>query len=78
MNTKANILSRKNQVDIKKNNKNIKMLKDKLWTRRVTTEAKVVVIQGSQVVEETTLLEEIRRNWIRGQEVWKKLEKGEE
>ena len=54
------------------------MLKDKLWTRRVTTEAKVVVIQGSQVVEETTLLEEIRRNWIRGQEVWKKLEKGEE
>ena len=41
---KADILSRKDQVDMKKDNKNVKMLKDKLWTRRVTTEAEVAVI----------------------------------
>ena len=62
MNTKANILSRKDQVDTKEDNKNVKMFKDKLWIRRVTTEAEVIVIQENQVVEETTLLEEIRRN----------------
>jgi len=30
--------------------------------RRVTIEAEVVVIWGNQIVEETTLLEEIRKN----------------
>ena len=50
-------------------NKNIKILKDKLWTRQVNTEAEVVVIRRNQVVEETTLLEEIRRNQNREQEV---------
>jgi len=33
--------------------------------RRVTTETKVVVIWENQVVKETTLLEEIRRNQTR-------------
>ena len=37
--------------------------------RRVTTEAEVVVIWGNQVVEETNLLEEIRKNQIRKQKV---------
>ena len=55
-------MSRKDQVDTKEDNKNVKMFKDKLWIRRVTTEAEVIVIQENQVVEETTLLEEIRRN----------------
>ena len=57
-----NVLSRKDQVDTMEDNKNIKMLKDKLWTRQVSMEAEVVVIRENQVVEETTLLEEIRRN----------------
>ena len=56
------ILSRKDQVNTIEDNKNIKMLKDKLWTRQVSMEAEVVVIRENQVVEETTLLEEIRRN----------------
>ena len=30
---KANILSRKNQVDTKDNNKDIQMFKEELWTR---------------------------------------------
>jgi len=36
-NTKADILSRKNQVDTKNDNKNVQMLKEELWTRRQTT-----------------------------------------
>jgi len=29
----------------------------------VSTEAEVIVLRENQVVEETTLLDEIRRNW---------------
>jgi len=58
-------------------NKNIKMLKDKLWIRRVSTEAEVIVLRGNQVVEETILLDKIRRNQTREQEVQKELEKNE-
>ena len=54
------------------------MLKKRLWTRRVTIEAKVVVIWENQVVEKTTLMEEIRRNQTREQEVQKELEKDKE
>jgi len=50
-------------VDTIEDNKNIKILKDKLWLRQVNMKTEVVVIRGSQVVEETILLEEIRRNW---------------
>ena len=80
MNTKANILSRKDQVDTKKNNKDVKMVKNKLWTRRVaiTIKAEVVAIWENQVVEKTTLLEEIRRNQIRKQKLQKELEKDKE
>jgi len=35
---KADILSRKDQVDTKDDNKDIKMLKDELWTRRINME----------------------------------------
>ena len=50
---KANILLRKDQVDTKENNKDIKVFKNKLWMRRITTEAEVVIIRENQVVEET-------------------------
>ena len=64
-------------MDTMEDNNNIKVLKDELQTRQVTTEAEIVVIRGNQVIEETTLLEKIRRNRIREQEVQKKLEKDE-
>jgi len=38
------------------------MLKDELWTRRVSIEAEVIVFRENQVVEEITLLDEIRKN----------------
>jgi len=60
-NTKANILSKKNQVNIKEDNKDVLMLKNEIWIRQQTI-AKVMLIQRNQVVEKTTLLEEIQRN----------------
>ena len=59
------ILSRKNYVDTKDNNKDIKMLKNKLWTKRIHMEAK----------EKITLLKEIQKNNTREQKVLKELEK---
>ena len=65
-------------MDITENNKNIKILKDELQTRRISIEAKIVIIRKNQAVEKTTLLEEIRKNQIREQKVQKKLEKDKE
>ena len=73
-NTKADVLSRKDQVDTKEDNKDVQMFKDEIWTRR-NTMAKVMLIWRNQMVEETTLLEEIWRNNTKKQEVLKKLEK---
>jgi len=56
INTKADILSRKNQVDTQKDNKDIQMLKEELWTRRTTAE--IIMLQENKIVEETNLLEE--------------------
>ena len=74
MNTKADILSRKDHIDTTDDNKDIQMLKDKMWTRRQIL-AEVKMIQRSQVIEETTILEEIRKNRTKEQEVCKELEK---
>jgi len=58
-NTRADILLRKNQVNMIGDNKDIKMLKDKLWTRRMSIEAEVAMLRENQIVEKTTLLKEI-------------------
>jgi len=46
-------------VDTKEYNKNIKMLKDKLWKKKISTEAKIVMFRENQIVEKITLLKEI-------------------
>jgi len=53
------ILSRKDQVNTKENNKDIKIFKDKLWKKRLIMEVEVVMFKGNQMVEENILLEEI-------------------
>ena len=58
-------------------NRDIKLLKNELWMRQMKIEAKVMIIKKSQVVEETTLLDEIRSNQTREQKVQKELEKNE-
>ena len=62
---RADIMSRKDQVDIKNDNKDIKILKDELWTRRVSMKAKIAMFRGNQIVEETIVLEEIWKNSTR-------------
>ena len=56
-NTKANILSRKDQVNTQDNNKDVQMLKDELWTRR--TIAEVAVLQRKKAIENSSLSDDI-------------------
>ena len=71
----VNILFRKDQVDTTDDNKDVKLLKDELWTRQVSMEVEVIVIRKNQIIKETILLEEIRKNQTREQEIQKELEK---
>jgi len=73
-NTKANVLSRKDYIDTTEDNKDVQMLKDEMWMRRQIM-AEIKMIQRNQVVEKTTILEEIQWNGTKEQEVCKELEK---
>ena len=57
MNTKADIFSRKDQVNMKEDNKNIQLLKDKMWLRRTT--AKITMLERKMTVKECNILKEI-------------------
>ena len=72
-NTKADILSRKDQVNTKENNKDIQLLKDKLWQQKTT--AKVTIIKEDKTREENEILKKIRRNATRENEVVQALER---
>ena len=61
-------------MDMKDDNKNIQMLKKELWTRQQII-ANIKMIQKKQVVEETTLLEEIWQNGTREHKLMKEIEK---
>ena len=56
-NTKADILSRKDQMDTWENNKDVQMLKKELWTRRTTAE--IMMLKRNKTMEKSDLLEEI-------------------
>jgi len=73
---KADVLSRKDQVNTTEDNKNVQLLKKKIWIRKIMI-AEVKIIQRNQVVEETTLLNKIRRNQTKEKKVQKELEKDE-
>jgi len=60
MNTKADILSRKDQVNTKNNNKDVQVLKKELWTRK--TMAEVTMVKRNKTMDNLELLEEIQRN----------------
>ena len=44
---RADILSRKDQMNTKGDKKDIKMLKEELWIRRINIEAEVIVFRGN-------------------------------
>jgi len=72
-NTKVDILSRKDQVNTKEDNKDIQLLKDKLWQWRTTAE--ITMIKRKTIVEEGNILKEIKRNTTREKEVVQALKK---
>jgi len=57
MNTRMDILLRKNQVDTQEDNKDVQMLREDLWARRTTT--KITVIKRNKTTEDSELLKEI-------------------
>jgi len=72
-NTKVDILSRKDQVNTKEDNKDVQLLKDKMWTRKTT--ARVTILGRKMVPEEGDILKRIRKNNIREKEIVQVLQK---
>ena len=72
-NTKANILSRKDQVNMKEDNKVIQLLKKGLWSRRTTAE--ITMIERKTTTKECDIIKEIQRNSTREKEVVQALRK---
>ena len=64
---KADILSQKEQVDTKEDNKDVQLLKEELWQQR--TMAEITIIKRKATAEESDILKEIRRNTTREREV---------
>ena len=73
MNTKADILSRKDQINTKEDNKDIQLLKEEMWSRRTT--AKITMIGRKMTAEECDILKEIQKSNTREKKVVKALEK---
>jgi len=59
---KADILSRKEQVDTKEDNKDVQLLKNEMWSRK--TVGKIQVFEDKKV-EETDIIKRIKRNGTR-------------
>ena len=66
-NIKADILSRKDQVNTKEDNKDVQLLKEELWSRRTTAE--IVMLGRKAIADKNEILKEIRRNNTRKKEV---------
>ena len=72
-NIKVDILSRKDQVNTQNNNKDVQLLKEKLWNRR--TIAEIAMLRRNSIIEKTDLLKEIQQNGTKEQEVIQELKK---
>jgi len=70
---KTDILLRKDQVNTKEDNKDVQLLKDKLWQQRMTAE--ITMIQRRTMIEESDRLKEIKKNMMREKEVVQALKK---
>ena len=57
---KTDILSRKDQVNTKEDNKDVWLLKEELWTRKTTAE--VIMLKKTTTMDKLEILEEIKRN----------------
>ena len=57
MNMKADIFSRKEQVNTKEDNKDVQLLKDKMWTRKTTV--KIMMLGRKVMTEESNIIKKI-------------------
>ena len=73
MNTKADILSRKEQVNTKEDNKDVQLLKDEMWTRKTTV--KIIMLGRKTMTEESDIVKKIWKNNTREKEIIQALEK---
>ena len=76
MNIKADILSRKEQVNTKEDNKDVQLLKDEMWTRK--TIDKITMLGRKVITEESDIVKKIWKNNIREKEITQALEKKDE
>ena len=67
---KADILSRKDQVNTKEDNKDVQLLKDEMWTRKMTV--KITMLGQKVMIEESGI---IQKNNTREKEIAQALEK---
>ena len=73
---KTDILSRKEQVNTKENNKDVQLLKDEMWTRKTT--GKIMMLERKVMTEENSIVKKIQRNNTREKEIVQALEKKDE
>ena len=73
---KTDILSRKQQVNTKENNKDVQLLKDEMWTRKTT--GKIMMLERKVMTEENSIVKKIQRNNTREKEIVQALEKKDE
>ena len=66
-NTKADILSRKDQVDTEEDNKDVQLLKDEMWSRKIV--GKIRIFDDRKVVEEMDIIKKIKKNGTKEKEV---------
>ena len=74
-NTKADILSQKDQVDTREDNKDVQLLKDEMWTRKTT--ARIMMLGRKVIMEENDIIKKIQKNNTREKEVVQALEKND-
>ena len=67
------ILSRKDQVDTKEDNKDVQLLNDEMWTRKSTS--KIKVFDERRRVDKSDIIKKIRKNNTREKEVIQVIER---
>ena len=72
---KVDILSQKDQVNTKEDNKDVQLQKDEMWTRKTTT--KVTMLGQKVLTEEGNIIKKIQKNNTREKEVVQALEKND-
>ena len=72
-NTKVDILTKKDQVNTKEDNKDVQLLKEELWSRRMT--ADIIIIRRKTITDKCDKIKEIRRNNTREKKVFQALKK---